>query len=95
MRDFLLWRSFVSVQPTSGCMNQMITAYGCGITITGENHHLQIRIMQLDAGCPRECSAMNTVKNISLHINRNPGRAPNTTDSHQFIKIQADLICGL
>ena len=66
------------VQISPGGMNKMIAPDSGNVAVTGNDHHLQIRIGNLEACCKRQRPTVSGMKGIQAEI---PGHTARTSDA--------------
>ena len=76
-------------------MDEVIAANGGAVTVTGDDHHIQIRTGELDARGKGNGPAMGSVDGVKIHIAGSPGRAADAGHNHCVVLGQPLLLNGL
>jgi hypothetical protein len=73
----------------------MVASNGGNVSVTRKDHHFQLGIVKLDACRPGERPPMDSVQGLHVHEDRNSRGATHTTDPHELVKVEIQLMGSL
>lgn len=73
----------------------MVAADGDQVTVTGEDHHGQLRAHHLYTGGPGQGATVDAVEHVGLDIDGDTGRAAHAADVQHLLGVHVQLIQGL